>query len=49
MQCCMAIKTKSPISDAAAAATAIYLDLPFMSADKGFNKVKELQFTLYSR
>ncbi len=37
------------LGDAAAAATAIYLDLPFMSADKGFNKVKELQFTLYSR
>jgi predicted nucleic acid-binding protein len=35
------------LGDAAAAATAIYLNLPFISADKGFNKVKELQLTLY--
>jgi PIN domain nuclease of toxin-antitoxin system len=36
------------LGDAAAAATAIYLDLPFISADKGFNKITELQFTLYA-
>jgi len=37
------------LGDAAAAATAIYLKFPFMSADKDFNKVKELDFALYSR
>ncbi len=35
------------LGDATAAATAIYLDLPFMSADKCFNKVTELQLTAY--
>ncbi len=35
------------LGDATAAATAIYLDLPFMSADKGFSKVAELQLTAY--
>ena len=35
------------LGDAAAAATAIYLDLPFMSADKAFSKVTELQLTAY--
>ncbi len=37
------------LGDAAAAATAIYLDIPFMSADKAFRKVDELQFMLYNR
>jgi len=37
------------LGDAAAAATAIYLDLPFISADKEFNKVTELQLTSYNR
>jgi hypothetical protein len=36
------------LGDAAAAATAIYLDLPFISADKGFSNIQELQFTLYN-
>ena len=37
------------LGDAAAAATAIYLDFPFISADRGFAKVKELQLTSYNR
>jgi predicted nucleic acid-binding protein len=37
------------LGDAAAAATAIYLDFPFITADKEFNKVAELQLTLYNR
>lgn len=36
------------LGDAAAAATAIQLGIPFMSADRGFNKVEELQFMLYN-
>lgn len=36
------------LGDAMAAATAISLDLPFISADKSFSKVSELQFTLYT-
>lgn len=36
------------LGDAAAAATAVYLGIPFMSADKGFNKVEELQLMLYT-
>jgi len=36
------------LGDAVVAATAIYLDLPFMSADKAFNKVTELQLALYN-
>lgn len=36
------------LGDAMAAATAIYLDLPFMSADKAFSKVVELQMMLYT-
>lgn len=36
------------LGDASAAATAIYLDLPFMSADKSFNKITELQLTSYN-
>ena len=37
------------LGDATAAATAIYLDLPFMSADRDFSKVTELQLTLYNQ
>src|ERR1700761_7041906 len=37
------------LGDAMAAATAIYLDLPFISADKGFSKVDELQLTQYNQ
>ena len=36
------------LGDACAASTAIYLDLPFMSADKIFNKISELQLTSYT-
>ena len=36
------------LGDATSAATAIYLDIPFISADKGFNKVAELQLTSYA-
>ncbi len=36
------------LGDAAAAATAIHLELPFISADKGFDKIKELQLTSYN-
>lgn len=39
---------KLKLGDAAAAATAIYLELPFISADKGFSKVAELNFMLYT-
>ncbi len=42
-------KYRLKLGDAAAAATAIYLDFPFLSADKDFKKVEELQFTLYNR
>jgi predicted nucleic acid-binding protein len=41
-------KYKLKLGDAATSATAIYLDLPFISADKGFNKITELQFILYA-
>ncbi len=37
------------LGDATAAATAIYLDLPFMTADRDFSKVAELQLTLYNQ
>lgn len=36
------------LGDAMAAATAIYLDLPFMSADRSFTKITELQLTSYT-
>ncbi len=35
------------LGDAAAAATAIYMDLPFMSADRVFTRISELQLTSY--
>ncbi len=37
------------LGDATAAATAIFLDLPFMSADRDFSKVTELQLTQYNQ
>src|SRR5665213_699285 len=38
------------LGDATAAATAIYLDLPFiLNADKNFGKVTVLQLTLYNQ
>ena len=40
-------KYKLKLGDAIAAATAIYLDVPFISADSDFTKVTELQFTKY--
>jgi predicted nucleic acid-binding protein len=40
-------KYKLKLGDAIAAATAIYLDVPFISADADFTKVTELQFTRY--
>ncbi len=40
-------KYKLKLGDAIAAATAIYLDIPFISADTDFTKVTELQFTKY--
>lgn len=36
------------LGDAVAAATAIALDLPFMTADKDFEKVTELRLMRYS-
>ena len=36
------------LGDAIAAATALSLDIPFMSADNHFKKVEELQLTLYN-
>lgn len=40
-------KYKLKLGDASVAATALYLDLPFISADKDFDKVDTLQFTFY--
>jgi predicted nucleic acid-binding protein len=34
------------LPDAIIAATSIYLDLPFLSADSGFKKIQELDFVL---
>jgi predicted nucleic acid-binding protein len=42
-------KYRLKLGDATAAATAIYLDLPFMSADRDFSKVTELQLALYNK
>jgi predicted nucleic acid-binding protein len=41
-------KYRLKLGDAAAAATAIYLELPFITADKGFDKITELELTLYN-
>lgn len=38
---------KLKLPDSIIAATAIYLDIPFLSADKAFKKVKELKLALY--
>ncbi len=43
------IRYKIKLGDAVTAATSMYLDLPFITADKGFNKITELQLTLYNR
>ncbi len=41
-------KYRLKMGDAVAAATAIYLGLPFISADKDFTKVTELNFAFYT-
>ncbi|MCF8449716.1 MAG: type II toxin-antitoxin system VapC family toxin [Taibaiella sp.] len=40
-------KYRQKLGDAITTATAIYLDIPLMTADKGFNKITELQLTSY--
>lgn len=40
-------KYRLKLGDAIAAATAIYLDLPFITADKDFGIIEELQLTQY--
>ncbi len=35
------------LPDGIVAATALYLDCPLMSADKGFSKIKEVNQVLY--
>jgi predicted nucleic acid-binding protein len=37
------------LGDSIIAATAIYADLPFVTSDKGFNKIKELDLILYEK
>jgi predicted nucleic acid-binding protein len=37
------------LPDCIVAATAIYLDLPLITADKGFNKIEELNLMLYEK
>lgn len=39
---------KAKVGDAIVSATAIYFDLPFISADKNFKKIKELKLVLFS-
>ena len=39
---------KLKLGNAAAAATALYLGLPFVTADKGFRKVEELELMLFA-
>jgi predicted nucleic acid-binding protein len=41
-------KYRLKMGDAIVAATAIALDMPFVTADKGFQRIKELQLTLYN-
>jgi predicted nucleic acid-binding protein len=38
---------KIKLPDAIIAATAIYLNIPLLSADKGFEKIEDLQFLKY--
>jgi predicted nucleic acid-binding protein len=37
------------LPDCIVAATAMYLDLPLITADKGFNKIEELNLMLYEK
>ena len=39
---------KSKVGDAIVSATPIYFDLPFITADKHFKKIKELKLVLFS-
>ncbi|MDP4264500.1 MAG: type II toxin-antitoxin system VapC family toxin [Bacteroidota bacterium] len=39
---------KAKVGDAIICATALYYDLPFISADKNFTKIRELQLILFS-
>ncbi|MDX2173379.1 MAG: type II toxin-antitoxin system VapC family toxin [Bacteroidota bacterium] len=41
-------KYNTKLGDSLIAATAIYTGFPFITADKGFNKVKELNVILYN-
>ena len=40
-------KHKVKLPDAIIASTAIYLNMPLLSADKGFEKIEELNFLKY--
>lgn len=40
---------KIKLPDSIIAATAIYLDLPFMTADKGFSRIEELNLMIYEK
>ena len=37
------------LPDCLVAATAIYMDLPLITSDKGFNKIEELNLMLYEK
>ncbi|MEO6720665.1 MAG: type II toxin-antitoxin system VapC family toxin [Ferruginibacter sp.] len=41
-------KYRVKLGDAVIAASAIFLDLPLISADAGFNKIEELKLTFYN-
>ena len=40
---------KIKLPDTIIAATATYLDLPFMTADKGFSRIEELNLMIYEK
>jgi predicted nucleic acid-binding protein len=40
-------KQKMKLPDAIIAASSIYLNMPLLSADKGFEKLEDIQFVLY--
>ncbi|HEV7231759.1 MAG TPA: type II toxin-antitoxin system VapC family toxin [Bacteroidia bacterium] len=42
-------KHRLKLPDSIIAASALYLDIPFISADKDFSKVKELNLVLYEK
>ena len=39
---------KTKVGDAIVSATAIYFDMPFISADRNFRKIRELKLVLFS-